>query len=53
MDSKHNGKRVAERDRCETGEKLSMLRLVPIRSELIWRTDDDRVALESQRLRGL
>jgi hypothetical protein len=44
---------MAERDRGEAGEELGVLRLVPVGRELIGRAHDDRVPLESERLRRL
>ena len=44
---------MTECDRGEARKERSVLRLVPVRSKLIWGANDDRVALESERFCGL
>jgi hypothetical protein len=53
MHAEDDGQRMAERDRREAGQQLRVLRFIPISCELIWRPDNDGIALESQRLRWL
>src|SRR5438270_757736 len=53
MDAEDDRQGVPERDRSKAGEELRMLRLIPVRRKLIWRADDDRIALEGQGLSRL
>src|SRR5689334_2612626 len=53
MDAEHNRQGMAQSNRSKAAQEGCVLGLVPIRRELIWGPDDDRVALKCERLRRL